>query len=133
MPSRVSICEICSKQFPSPLYTMGNVSTSCPECKIITNQLPAQLIEILNCYMYKAIHGCFPNNKPARVAWTDYDNNTWTIHNIWGHPVLKDLRQPTRQKSIPKDYNSTCPICRSLAYIGLNKIECSNPQCKGER
>jgi len=39
--------------------------------------------------------------------------------------------EKNKKKTINKsDWNTKCPKCKEPAYIGFNKIECSNNNCK---
>jgi len=59
----------------------------------------------------------------------------WSFDNWQEHPLVRHLRNDillNKGTNKSSDWNTICNMCSSPAYIGLNKVECSNTQCKGE-
>lgn len=123
----MDICPICEKE-PRLKF-----SWMCLRCHTVLHKVDVKLLRLAYTYSCSIINGHTNVSFPVAV-YTD-SSGKWSFSNLKQHPAIVKLRSNTTTTHVDtdtnKDWNTTCDVCGSQAYIGLFNKECSNPSCKG--
>jgi len=120
-------CLFCKKETNSCLY--NKTTPVCPHCIATLNRVgygPATRT------LWDAIL-----HWRAGIQiddWIGLDGKRWNVANYLNHPAIRTLSTgnlPAEPNKPNTNWNAKCPTCKSDAYIGFTKIECSNSGCKG--